>query len=83
MDIVLMDLQMPVMDGLEASTKIRQNTEIKQPIIVAMTANMMNDCQEECDEAGMDDYLGKPFQLEAFVKLLEKWAGRIKEIILK
>lgn len=78
-DIVLMDLQMPVMDGLEASTKIRQNTEIKQPIIVAMTANMMNDCQEECDEAGMDDYLGKPFQLEAFVKLLEKWAGRIKE----
>lgn len=78
-DIVLMDLQMPVMDGLEASLKIRQNKSIKQPVIVAMTANMMNDCQTECDEAGMDDYLGKPFQLEAFVKLLEKWAGRIKE----
>lgn len=78
-DIVLMDLQMPEMDGLEASMKIRQNTAIKQPVIVAMTANMMNDCQADCDAAGMDDYIGKPFQLEAFVKLLEKWAGRIKE----
>ncbi|MEA5137870.1 hybrid sensor histidine kinase/response regulator [Arcicella rigui] len=76
-DIVLMDLQMPVMDGLEATSLIRKKENIIQPIIVAMTANMMNDCKSECDEVGMDDYIGKPFQLEAFVKLLEKWGGKI------
>ena len=71
-DIVLMDVQMPEMDGLEA-TRIIRHSNIKQPVIVALTANAMQGDQEECLRAGMDDYLSKPVKLEELVKMLEKW----------
>ncbi|MBC7828338.1 MAG: response regulator [Chitinophagaceae bacterium] len=71
-DIVLMDVQMPEMDGLEATRIIRQSN-IKQPVIIALTANAMQGDQEECLRAGMDDYLSKPVKLEELVKMLEKW----------
>ena len=64
-----MDVQMPEMDGLEATQLIRKTCEI-QPIIVAMTANAMAEDKEECLKAGMNDYLSKPIQLEGLTEML-------------
>jgi signal transduction histidine kinase/ligand-binding sensor domain-containing protein/DNA-binding response OmpR family regulator len=72
-DIILMDVQMPEMDGLEATEVIREQ-DIKQPVIIALTANTMQGDQEECLKAGMNDYISKPVKLERLVSLLEKWA---------
>lgn len=74
-DLILMDIQMPEMDGLEATQLIRQQLKI-QPVIIAATANAMQEDRENCMEAGMDDYISKPLELEALVKMLEKWAQR-------
>jgi CheY-like chemotaxis protein len=72
-DIILMDVQMPEMDGLEATELIRRQN-IKQPVIIALTANTMQGDQEECLKVGMNDYISKPVKLEKLVSLLEKWA---------
>jgi CheY-like chemotaxis protein len=77
-DLILMDVQMPEMDGLEATRIIRKGMEI-QPTIVAMTANAMKEDRDECLEAGMDDFLSKPVKLEELVNMLEKWAIRIRD----
>ncbi len=75
-DVVLMDVQMPVMDGLEATRRIRdplsavQNHQIP---IIAMTANAMRGDREKCLEAGMDDYVSKPISPKALADVLEKW----------
>jgi len=71
-DLILMDMQMPVMDGLEATKLIRQ-TLVKQPVIIALTANTMAGDEQVCLEAGMDDYLAKPILLENLMNKLEKW----------
>ncbi|RWY53668.1 hybrid sensor histidine kinase/response regulator [Mucilaginibacter gilvus] len=71
-DMILMDVQMPEMDGLEATRFIRQNME-HQPVIVAMTANAMAEDREECLQAGMNDYLSKPLKLQEIMDALEKW----------
>ena len=70
-DVILMDVQMPEMDGLEATRTIRllQN---EQPVIIAMTANAMREDKEACLEAGMDDYISKPFKPEDLKTALEK-----------
>ncbi len=73
-DLILMDMQMPEMDGLEASRIIRSKTLEKQPVIIALTANTMQGDEEQCLDAGMNDYIGKPFKLEELVSKLEKWA---------
>jgi signal transduction histidine kinase/CheY-like chemotaxis protein/ligand-binding sensor domain-containing protein len=73
-DIVLMDIQMPEMDGLEATRRIRLNKELQQPIIIAMTANAMQGDREMCLNAGMDDYISKPLKIEDLITMLEKWA---------
>jgi CheY-like chemotaxis protein len=78
-DIILMDVQMPEMDGLEATNIIRK-TSVKQPVIIALTANAMQGDQDECLRAGMDDYLSKPVKLEELVKMLEKWHVQIQAI---
>ncbi len=72
-DVVLMDVQMPEMDGLEASRQIcRQWTNLPRPRIIAMTANVMLGDREMCLAAGMDDYIGKPVRLEELQAALER-----------
>jgi CheY-like chemotaxis protein len=74
-DVILMDVQMPEMDGLEATKMIRVCFS-NQPVIIAVTANTLQGDREECLRAGMDDYISKPVHLEELVNLLEKWAIR-------
>ncbi|HVW59257.1 MAG TPA: two-component regulator propeller domain-containing protein [Puia sp.] len=74
-DLILMDIQMPEMDGLEA-TRIIRNSNGPQPAIIAMTANAMVGDKEECLAVGMNDYLSKPVNLEELISILEKW-GRL------
>jgi GAF domain-containing protein/CheY-like chemotaxis protein len=77
-DVVLMDVQMPEMDGLEASRRITQRwTADRRPRIVAMTANAMAGDREECIAAGMDDYVTKPIRVDALVAALSQVAPRI------
>lgn len=71
-EIILMDMQMPVMDGLEATHHIRDLLE-KQPVIIALTANIMDGDEEICLRAGMNDFLGKPVKLDELMDKLEKW----------
>jgi CheY-like chemotaxis protein/HPt (histidine-containing phosphotransfer) domain-containing protein len=74
-DIILMDIQMPVMDGLEATRIIRHEIRSNIPII-ALTANAVKGEMEKCIQAGMNDYLSKPFEEEELVQLIAKWLGR-------
>jgi CheY-like chemotaxis protein len=71
-DVILMDCQMPVMDGFEASRQIRALAQ-RQPVIIAVTANALMGEREKCLSAGMDDYLSKPFQAEQLVAVVKKW----------
>jgi signal transduction histidine kinase/DNA-binding response OmpR family regulator len=77
-DIILMDVQMPEMNGLEATKMIRTCLEI-QPIIMAMTANVLQGDRDDCMQAGMDDYISKPIDLKELLSHLEKWGLVIKE----
>ncbi len=74
-DVVLMDVQMPVMDGIEATRQIRDREKngTVHHTIIAMTANAMEGDRERCIIAGMDDYISKPVIKDALVKMLIKW----------
>jgi CheY-like chemotaxis protein len=72
-DLILMDVQMPEMDGLEATKMIRVCLN-NQPTIIALTANVLHGDRMACMQAGMDDYISKPVQLGELVNMLEKWA---------
>jgi CheY-like chemotaxis protein len=76
-DVVLMDMQMPEMDGLEATRYIRKNNSY-QPVIIAMTANALPEDRVNCLEAGMNDYISKPINLETLVKILKETALTIR-----
>jgi CheY-like chemotaxis protein len=72
-DIILMDCQMPEMDGYETTRRIRTRTEnFRQPYIIAMTAHAMSGDSEKCLAAGMNDYISKPVQLDAFAAVLAR-----------
>jgi len=74
-DLVLMDVQMPEMDGFSATGKIRQlDSEMRRVPIIAMTAHAMKGDRERCLEAGMDDYLAKPIEPQDLLKKINKWA---------
>jgi len=77
-DLILMDCQMPIMDGFEASREIRR-LPLPQPAIVAVTANALVGERERCLNAGMDDYLSKPFQAEQLVAVVIKWVELRKD----
>ncbi|HET6827721.1 MAG TPA: response regulator, partial [Ramlibacter sp.] len=72
-DLVLMDMQMPVMDGVTATRLIRKIDRLSQLPIVALTANAMPQDQKRCIEAGMNDYLFKPIEPEDLMEKLEQW----------
>ena len=75
-DVVLMDVQMPEMDGLEASRRIIDDSNGARPWIIAMTANAMQGDREECLAAGMDNYLSKPIRVDQLVEALNKACAR-------
>jgi PAS domain S-box-containing protein len=75
-DAVLMDLQMPVMDGYTATARIRQQADLATLPIIAMTANAMASDREACLAAGMNDHVGKPFDLSNLVATLLRHTGR-------
>ena len=78
-DIVLMDMQMPVMDGLEASSRIvAKYPDGERPIIIALTANVSNEDKEKCFAAGMNDFLTKPIKPGTIRECLIKWGKQIQ-----
>jgi len=76
--LVIMDCQMPVMDGFEATKKIREieSGAYPQIPIIALTANALRGTRERCLEAGMNDYITKPLKAQLFVKLIQNWLSR-------
>lgn len=72
-DLILMDCNMPVMDGYEASRQIRHSGRWPELPIIALTANAMPEERERCRAAGMSDYLAKPFRRAELISLLDQW----------
>jgi CheY-like chemotaxis protein len=75
-DLVLMDVMMPVMDGLTATREIRKNPEWKKLPIITLTAKAMADDQQRCIEAGANDYVAKPLDIEKLLSLVRVWMSR-------
>ena len=72
-DLVLMDIMMPEMDGLTAMREIRKRPEWKKLPIIALTAKAMKDDQEKCLAAGANDYIAKPLDVEKLLSLVRVW----------
>ncbi|KQY41429.1 MULTISPECIES: response regulator [Rhizobium/Agrobacterium group] len=75
-DLVLMDVMMPVMDGLTATREIRRNADWKRLPIIALTAKAMPDDQQRCIDAGANDYMAKPLDVEKLLSLVRVWMPR-------
>jgi len=78
-DLILMDIQMPRMDGLEATQKLRQDPEFKYTPIIALTALAMPSDRERCLAAGMDEYMSKPVHLKALAKTIQRFLSAREE----
>jgi hypothetical protein len=77
-DLVLMDIQMPEMDGYQATRLLRQQTQLDNMPILAMTANVMTAEKEKCLRAGMNDHISKPFKPEQLYTAIAKWLNHSK-----
>ncbi|WP_328797761.1 hybrid sensor histidine kinase/response regulator [Marinobacter mangrovi] len=75
-DIVLMDCQMPVMDGYAATERIRKHPEWRDLPVIAVTANVMQGDKDDCLAAGMNDYVTKPYNKDELRQVIERWAGQ-------
>jgi CheY-like chemotaxis protein len=73
---VLMDVMMPVMDGLTATREIRKDTRWKKLPIISLTAKAMPDDQQRCIEAGASDYMAKPLDVDKLLSLVRVWMPR-------
>jgi two-component system, sensor histidine kinase and response regulator len=80
-DLVLMDVQMPEMDGFEATALIRARSseQVSRTPVVAMTAHAMKEDRDRCLAAGMDDYGSKPINPQQLIEVVEKWTGRAQD----
>ena len=77
-DIIFMDIQMPEMDGYEATRRIRSDVlKVNQPVIISMTANALQGDREKCMEAGMNDYMSKPILIDEVMQVIKKWYDKI------
>ncbi len=75
-DLILMDIMMPVMDGYEATRKIKADGKLKHIPVIALTAKAMKEDRAKCMEAGADDYISKPVNYEKLIQLLAAWGTR-------
>ena len=74
-DVILMDVQMPLMDGLTATRRIRANATARRAPIIAMTANVLPEQVARCRAAGMDDHVGKPINPAQLLETLNRWSA--------
>ncbi|MFT7247065.1 MAG: two-component system sensor histidine kinase/response regulator [Candidatus Azotimanducaceae bacterium] len=79
-DIVLMDVQMPVMDGYEATRAIQATPSLAGQCVIAMTANVMPEDRQRCTDAGMNDFEPKPIDQEHLFQTLTKWLPEVAEV---
>ncbi|NEV61439.1 response regulator [Thiorhodococcus minor] len=77
-DVILMDVQMPEMDGLETTRRLRKDPKLRRTPIIALTALAMPGDREQCLEAGMDDYLSKPLGLKELCAAIDTWISRTR-----
>lgn len=82
-NLIFMDVQMPEMDGYEATRIIKERWSTKAPVIIAMTANAMHGDKEKCLLAGMDDYVSKPLRLDDLLRLINYWGEMNESVFLK
>jgi CheY-like chemotaxis protein len=75
-DLVLMDIMMPEMDGLTAMREIRKQPQWQKLPIIALTAKAMKDDQEKCLQAGANDYIAKPLDVDKLLSLIRVWMGQ-------
>ncbi len=78
-DIVFMDVQMDGMDGIESTRLIRERPDGPQPVVIAMTAFAMDEDKQKCLDAGMNDYISKPLQLDELGRLLTQWGTGLQK----
>jgi signal transduction histidine kinase/CheY-like chemotaxis protein len=82
-DLVFMDIQMPEMDGIQAAQSILNKYGENAPPIIAMTANVLSEDEQKCKEAGMKDFISKPFTIERLENVIHKWAPMTEPAVLK
>jgi PAS domain S-box-containing protein len=80
-DLILMDLMMPIMDGIEAAKHIREDDTLKNTPIIALTALAMSGDRERCLAAGMNDYMSKPIRIQELSDMIEKYLSDKKKIV--